>query len=88
MADLGFRGLESDLLDPVIVTSYPTTRTHNSPRAKKEANRVLAVGRAPVEHGFARIKNWRVLTKLRTGPARATQILRALLVLTNLEVNH
>jgi hypothetical protein len=28
-----------------------------------------------------------VLTKLRTDPARATQLLRALLVLTNLEVN-
>jgi hypothetical protein len=41
----------------------------------------------PVEHGFAHLKNWRVLTKLRTDPARATQLLRALLVLTNLEVN-
>jgi hypothetical protein len=29
----------------------------------------------------------RVLTKLRTDPARATSLLRALLVLTNLEVN-
>ncbi|WP_272921152.1 hypothetical protein [Streptomyces sp. SID2119] len=28
-----------------------------------------------------------VLTKLRTGPAQATHHLRALLVLTNLEVN-
>ncbi|WP_406398428.1 hypothetical protein OH805_05580 [Streptomyces sp. NBC_00879] len=31
--------------------------------------------------------NWRTLTKLRTDPARATQLLRALLVLTNLEVH-
>ncbi|AYG78052.1 hypothetical protein DWB77_00159 [Streptomyces hundungensis] len=31
-------------------------------------------------------KNWRILTKLRTNPARATHLLRALLVLTNLEV--
>lgn len=64
MADLGFRGLDNDILDPVIVT-----------------------GRAPVEHGFAHLKNWRILTKLRTDPARATRLLRALFVLTNLEIN-
>ncbi|MFD5234940.1 hypothetical protein ACFWJ5_41975 [Streptomyces qaidamensis] len=45
-----------------------------------------AGGRAPVEHGFVHLKNWRTLTKLRTDPARATQLLRALLVLANLEV--
>lgn len=63
---------------------------HPHPQARpgqKTANRVLANGRAPVEHGFAHLKNWRILTKLRTEPARATCLLRALLVLTNLEVN-
>ncbi|MEU9298658.1 transposase family protein [Streptomyces sp. NPDC048266] len=54
---------------------------------QKEANRVLGVGRAPVEHGFAHLKNWRTFTKLRADPTHATQLLRALLVLTNLEVN-
>ncbi|MEW2289384.1 transposase family protein [Streptomyces sp. NPDC047841] len=54
---------------------------------QKTANRVLAVGRAPVEHGFAHLKNWRTLTKFRSDPARTTHLLRALLVLTNLEVN-
>jgi hypothetical protein len=44
-------------------------------------------GRAPVEHGFAHLKNWRILAKLRTDPARATQRLRALLALTNLEAS-
>jgi hypothetical protein len=39
----------------------------------------------PVEHGFAALKNWRILTRLRLSPARATTLLRALLVLTNLE---
>ncbi|MEU7074093.1 transposase family protein [Streptomyces narbonensis] len=87
LADLGFRGLDNDILDPVIVTGYIATRTHKLTRGEKEANRVLAVGRAPVEHGFAHLKNWRILTKLRTDPARATRLLRALLVLTNLEVN-
>ncbi|SCE31576.1 MULTISPECIES: transposase family protein [unclassified Streptomyces] len=87
LADLGFRGLDNDILYPVVVTGYIATRTHKLTPGQKEANRVLAVGRAPVEHGFAHLKNWRVLTKLRTDPARATRLLRALLVLTNLEVN-
>ncbi|WP_245225601.1 transposase family protein [Streptomyces smyrnaeus] len=60
-------------------------RTHDNTAARHD--HVLAVGRAPVEHGFAHLKNWRILTKLRTDPARATHLLRALLVLTNLEVN-
>ncbi|MEU0344632.1 transposase family protein [Streptomyces bobili] len=87
LADLGFRGLDNDIRDPVIVTGYIATRTHKLTPGQKEANRVLAIGRAPVEHGFAHLKNWRVLTKLRTDPARATRLLRALLVLTNLEIN-
>ncbi|MEU8975343.1 transposase family protein [Streptomyces monashensis] len=87
LADLGFRGLDNDVLDPVIVTGFHASRTHKLTPGQKEANRVLALGRAPVEHGFAQLKNWRTLTKLRTDPARATHLLRALLVLTNLEVN-
>ncbi|MFF2433243.1 hypothetical protein ACFVU4_03435 [Streptomyces sp. NPDC058107] len=47
----------------------------------------MAAARAPVEHGFADLKSWRILSKLRTDPARATALLRALLVLTDLEVN-
>ncbi|TRO55465.1 IS5/IS1182 family transposase, partial [Streptomyces sp. IB201691-2A2] len=46
-----------------------------------------AMGHAPLEHGFAHLKNWRTLTKLRTDPARVAQLLRTLLVLTNLEIN-
>ncbi|MEU3529753.1 transposase family protein [Streptomyces sp. NPDC038707] len=87
LADLGFRGLDNDVREPVIVTGFHASRTHRLTPAQKTANRVLAVGRAPVEHGFAHLKNWRTLTKLRTNPARATRLLRALLVLTNLEVN-
>lgn len=87
LAGLGFRGLDNNIHDPVIVTGYAATRTHKLTPGQKEANRVLAIGRAPVEHGFAHLKNWRILTKLRADPAHATQLLRALLVLTNLEVN-
>ncbi|MGW6821774.1 hypothetical protein [Streptomyces sp. NPDC055005] len=73
--------------DPVVVTGYIATRIHKLTRGQKEANRVLTVGRAPVEHGFAHLKNWRIVTKLRTDPALATRLLRALLVLTNLDTN-
>ncbi|MGW9373784.1 transposase family protein [Streptomyces xanthophaeus] len=76
LADLGFRGLDNNIHDPVIVTGYAATRTHKLTTGQKTANRVLAVGRAPAEHAFAHLKNWRVLTKLRTDPTRATQLLR------------
>ncbi|MGW3209176.1 transposase family protein [Streptomyces sp. NPDC001135] len=81
---LGFRGLDNDLRDPVVVTGF---HAHKLTPGQKEANRVLAVGRAPVERGFAYLKNWRVLAKLRTDHARAPQLLCALLVLTNPEVD-
>lgn len=85
--DLGFLGLDDDPDHPVVVTGFKATRHRKLTTCEKDANRVLAAGRAPVEHGFAHLKNWRTLTKLRTDPARATHLLRALLVLTNIEVH-
>ncbi|MGW2104230.1 hypothetical protein ACWCPX_42550 [Streptomyces olivaceoviridis] len=79
--------MDNDVLDPVIVTGFHASRTHKLTPGQKAAHRVLAVGRAPVEHGFAHPKNRWILTKLRTDPARATCLLRALLVLTDFEVN-
>ena len=74
------------LYRPVHIPVYAdTTRARKLTTSEKEANRALAAARAPVEHGFAHLKNWRILTKLRTDPARATGLLRALFVLTNLE---
>ncbi|MFJ1697232.1 transposase family protein [Streptomyces sp. NPDC088252] len=87
LADLGFRGLDNDVRDPVIVTGFTATRAHKLTPGQKTANRVLATGRAPAEQGFTHLKNWRTLTKFRTDPARAPRLLRALFVLTNLEVN-
>lgn len=89
LADLGFIGVDKpeNPDDMVIVTGFKATRTRKLTPGQKQANQILAAGRAPVEHGFAHLKNWRILTKLRTDPNRATQLLRALLVLTNLEVN-
>lgn len=68
-------------------TGCKATCTRKLTTGQKKANRVLAAGCAPVEHGFALLKNWRTLTKLRTDPASATHLLRALPTLTNLEVN-
>ncbi|MEW1913174.1 transposase family protein [Kitasatospora sp. NPDC085895] len=87
LADLGFLGVDKpeNPDDQVIVTGYKATRVRKLTTGPKQANRILAAGRAPVEHGFAPLEAWRILTKLRTDPARATALVRALLVLTNLE---
>ena len=87
LADLGFVGLDDDPENPVVVTGYKAARKRKLSRGHKSANTVLSAARALVEHGFAHLKNWRIPTKVRTDPARATTLLRALLVLTNLEVN-
>ncbi|SQA21852.1 Uncharacterised protein [Streptomyces griseus] len=57
LADLGFRGLDIGVLEPVIVTGYHATRTHKLTVGQKTASRVLVVGRAPVEHGFAHLNS-------------------------------
>ncbi|WP_246144567.1 transposase family protein [Actinacidiphila oryziradicis] len=89
LADLGFIGVDKPKNpdDLVIVAGFKATRARKLTPGQKQADRILAAGRAPVEHGFAHLKNWRILTKLRTDPGRATALLRALLVLTNIEVN-
>jgi hypothetical protein len=87
LADLGFLGLDDEPENPVVITGYKATRKRKLTTGQKNANTALSAARALVEHGFAHLKNWRILTKLRTDPARATSLLRSLLVLTNLEVN-
>lgn len=89
IADLGFVGLDdSDPdADPAIITGYKAARNKPLTRGQKLSNKALAAVRAPVEHGFAHLKNWRVLGKVRTDPKRATALVRALLVLTNREVS-
>jgi hypothetical protein len=82
LADLGFTGLDPNPEDPVIITGYKSTRTSKTTPAQRRANQALSAARAPVEHGFSDLKNWRILTRLRLRPAKATTLLRALLVLT------
>jgi hypothetical protein len=82
LADLGFTGLDPDPGDPVIITGYKSTRTSKTTPAQRHANQALSAARAPVEHAFSDLKNWRILDRLRLNPAQATTVLRALLVLT------
>ena len=53
----------------------------SSPRPG-HTNQTQSAARAPVEHGFSNLKNWRILPRLRMNPGNATTVLRALLVLT------
>ncbi|MCC9707503.1 transposase [Streptomyces sp. MNU76] len=88
IADLGFVGLDDSGpdADPAVITGYKAARNRPLTRGQKLSNKALAAVRAPVEHGFAHLKNWRVLGKVRTDPKWATTLVRALLVLTNREV--
>ncbi len=87
LADLGFVGLDDDPDNhPVIITGRKATRNHKLTDAEKEANRLLSRERAAVEHGFANLKTWRILTKVRMNTRHATTLLRALLVLANTEI--
>ncbi|MFC9626946.1 transposase family protein [Streptomyces sp. NPDC056930] len=87
LADLGFVGLDDDPdNNPVIITGRKATRNHRLTAAEKEANRLLNRERAAVEHGFANLKTWRFLSKVRMNVRHATTLLRALLVLANSEV--
>lgn len=87
LADLGFVGLDDDPDDAVIITGRRAFRGHPLTAAQKEANRLVSRERAANEHGFADLKNWRILTKIRMNARHATTLLRALLVLTNAEVS-
>jgi hypothetical protein len=89
LADLGFVGLDNTGDHggaPVVITGTKASRGRKLTASQKTANRLLNSERAVVEHGFADLKNWRILTKMRMNARHATQLLRALLVLTNTEV--
>ena len=88
IADLGFIGLDDSGpdTDPAVITGYKAARNRPLTRGQKLSNTALAAVRAPVEHGFAHLKNWRVLGRVRTDPKWATTLVRALLVLTNREI--
>ncbi|WP_405616754.1 transposase family protein [Streptomyces sp. NBC_00076] len=73
--------------DPAVITGYKAARNRPLTRGQKLSNTALAAVRAPVEHGLAHLKNWRVLGKVRTDPTSTTALVKSLLVLTNREAS-
>ncbi|NUP46383.1 MAG: transposase [Catenulispora sp.] len=89
IGDLGFVGLDDDPDDPddpVIITGKKAARKRPLTDAQKEANKLISRERAANEHAFADLKAWRILAKVRMNARHATDLLRALLVLTRLQV--
>ncbi|TJZ90382.1 transposase family protein [Actinacidiphila oryziradicis] len=86
IGDLGFVGLDDDPDNPAIVTGRKAARNRPLTRAEKQANKLVSRERAANEHGFADLKNWRILTKIRMNAKHGTALLRALLVLTASQV--
>jgi hypothetical protein len=72
---------DQDGRDQVVLTPYKAERNHPLTDAQKTANTVLNGLRTAVEGGFATLKTWRILDKLRLHSRHATTLIRALLVL-------
>ncbi|MCP2324371.1 hypothetical protein HDA40_007897 [Hamadaea flava] len=89
IADLAYSGLAKDANhdpdQPIIITGR---RPHpNRPLTATETftNQVINAERAANEHPFGYLKNWRILTCLRMRHRNATRLLRALMILTQIE---
>ncbi|MCZ7420269.1 transposase [Verrucosispora sp. WMMA2121] len=67
---------------PTIITGRRPARAHPLTRYQHAVNNLIAGERATNEHGFADLKNWRILHQLRGNHRHATTLLRALTVLT------
>lgn len=85
VGDLAFTALDDDPHNPVIITGFKASRWRKLTPAGRQANQIVAGLRAPGEHGFALLKCWRVLHRLRLSVNRATALLRALLVLSSIQ---
>lgn len=87
VADLGFVGLDEGAEEqPAVITGFKASGGKRLSSPKKIVNRLISSLRAPVEHGFASLKTFRILTKVRMHPRHATALVRALLVLTHHQV--
>ena len=96
-ADKGFHGWHKDVRDTsacdfcggrceqVVLTPYKAEANRPLTEGQQRANAVFSALRCAVEGGFAALKTWRVLDKLRLHPRHATTLIRALLVLTQHE---
>jgi hypothetical protein len=95
--DKGFHGWHKDIRDTrdcewcggpceqIVFTPYKAQTNRPLSKAQKQANAAFSGMRCAVEGGFAALKSWRILGKLRMDPRHATTLLRALLVLVEHE---
>ena len=96
-ADKGFHGWHKDVrettdcdtcggpCEQIVLTPYKAEAKRPLTEAQQQANAVFAALRCAVEGGFAALKTWRILDKLRLHPRHATTLIRALIVLTQHE---
>lgn len=89
ICDRAHTRLDDQPANPTVITGRRACRNHKLTPAEKQVNTLLSRERAGNEHAHAHLKNWRILHRLRHGwlSRNATTLLRALLVLTNTEVN-
>lgn len=95
--DKGFHGWHKDVretrdcascggsCEQIVLTPYKAESTRPLTGGQKQANAAFSAMRCAVEGGFAALKSWRILDKLRLNSRYATTLLRALLVLTEHE---
>lgn len=95
--DKGFHGWHKDVretracpecggpCEQIVLTPYKAEAKRPLTKAQQQANTAFSAMRCAVEGGFAALKSWRILGKLRLAPRHATTLLRALLVLTQHE---
>ncbi|WP_337824421.1 transposase family protein [Amycolatopsis sp. A1MSW2902] len=97
VADKGYQGWHKDVRSTracdqcdgpcaqIVLTPYKAETNRPLTDAQKTANSALNAMRCAAEGGFAALKTWRILDKLRLHPRHATTLVRALLVLTQHE---
>lgn len=97
VGDKGFQGWHKDVrttrhcpdcagpCQQIVLTPYKAETNRPLTKAQKQANAVFSAMRCAVEGGFAALKHWHILDKLRLDTRHATTLLRALLVLTQHE---
>lgn len=89
VADLGYTGLareyNHDPDQPIIITGRRAHHARPLTHAEHTTNQIITAERAANEHPFGYLKNWRILTRLRTHHRNATKLLRALMILTQIE---
>lgn len=89
VADLAYTGLAKDTNhdpdNPIIITGRRPNAKRPLTAAETTTTQIINAERAANEHPFSYLKNWRILTRLRMHHRTATTLLRALMILTQIE---